>query len=324
MTSSLDQGPMAGGAVTADDAFEAMVARLSRLSVEKHAEAYVDIDWDAPDLRVDPTDQRFRLWPTDPLGASGWYAAQSPAAQARIGLYRWAAYMKTGWHFENLLQQGLLVSAMGLPNGASEFRYLHHEIIEESQHTLMFQELVNRTGLPVRGMPRWALATRPFIMWAAKRRPELFFAMVLGGEDPIDHVQRQQLKAGTCHPLIESITRIHVTEEARHLSFARQQLKHRAPRIGRLRRQSVAMLTPIILGVMVRLMLVPPSDLRSECGVPRRVVRDAMAAPVGRRLLRDSVRKPRRLYAELGLIGPLARLVWKAMGIWDDDTVTTP
>ena len=55
--------------------------------------------------------------------------------------------------FENLLQRGLLSYAFRLPNGAPEYRYLHHEIIEESQHSLMFQELVNRSGLPVKGMP---------------------------------------------------------------------------------------------------------------------------------------------------------------------------
>jgi len=30
--------------------------------------------------------------------------------------------MKTGWHFESLLQRGLLNYAMGLPNGSPEFR----------------------------------------------------------------------------------------------------------------------------------------------------------------------------------------------------------
>lgn len=320
MTSTLEPRTEATSAGITDAAFAIMVARLSRLSVERHAEAYVDIDWDSPELHIDADDPRCRLWPADPLGASRWYGAQTPEAQSRIGLYRWAACMKTGWHFENLLQQGLLVSALRLRNGSPEFRYLHHEIIEESQHTLMFQELVNRSGLPVRGMPRWALNTRPFIMWSAKRFPELFFAMVLGGEDPIDHVQRQQLKSGVTHPLIEAITRIHVAEEARHLSFARHQLKHRRPQMGVIRRQAVAMSTPIILGVMVRLMLVPPQDLRAECSIPRRVVHDAMASAAGRRLFRDSAGKPRRLYTELGLITPVSKLLWKIFGIWDEET----
>ena len=138
------------------DAFRTMVGRLSRLSVDKHFDAYVDVDWEGADTQVDPTDPRWSALAVDPVRATDWFAGLTDDQRATFGLYRWAAAMKTGWHFENLLQRGLLMWAMGLPNGAPEFRYAHHEIIEESQHTLMFQELVNRSQLPVRGMPRWA------------------------------------------------------------------------------------------------------------------------------------------------------------------------
>src|SRR5262245_7794458 len=123
----------------AHDEFTVMVGRLNKLSVERHFDAYADIDWDSPDLALDVADTRFGLPGIDPLRHTDWYAAQSPEARAAIGCYRWAACMKTGWHFENLLQRGLLRHAFHLPNGSPEFRYLHHEIIEESQHTLMFQ-----------------------------------------------------------------------------------------------------------------------------------------------------------------------------------------
>jgi len=134
--------------------FTTMVARLSRLSVDKHFDAYADVDWDAPDMALDPADPRLELPPFDPLARTEWYRSQPPEVRARIGLYRYGACMKIGWHFENLLQRGLLSYLIALPNGSPEFRYLHHEVIEESEHTLMFQEFVNRTGMPVRGMPR--------------------------------------------------------------------------------------------------------------------------------------------------------------------------
>ena len=153
--------------------------------------------------------------------------------------------MKTGWHFENLLQRGLLMWAMGLPNGSPEFRYVHHEIIEESQHTLMFQEFVNRSGLPVRGMPRWArVLAEVFVVRAARDAPATFFVIVLGGEDPADHIQREELRRGTPHPLVEQIIRIHVTEEARHISFARNYLRQAVPRLGWFRRRRLALQRP--------------------------------------------------------------------------------
>ena len=50
-----------------------------------------------------------------------------------------------------MLKRGLLEFASTLPNGAPEFRYAYHEIIEEAQHSLMFQEFVNRSGFDAAG-----------------------------------------------------------------------------------------------------------------------------------------------------------------------------
>jgi P-aminobenzoate N-oxygenase AurF len=314
MTTTLDHE------VRADDAsrtaFDTMVGRLSRLSVDKHFDAYADVDWDSPDMLVDPTDPRWASLSVDPVVDTEWYRGLTDEARARFGLYRWAAAMKTGWHFENLLQRGLLLWAMHLPNGAPEFRYAHHEIIEESQHTLMFQELVNRSQLPVRGMPRWVRVLADiFAVRAARYAPAAFFFLVLGGEDPADHVQREELRHGRPHPLVEQIIRIHVTEEARHISFARNYLRHLVPRLGRVRRAVLALEVPLIMAVMTRLILVPPRDLRRHCGLPDAVARRAMRSPSGRALLSDTARKVRQLCEELGLMTPAARRVWRWTGV---------
>ena len=302
--------------------FDVMVGRLNKLSVERHFDAYADIDWDNPELALDPADRRFELPAIDPLRHSDWYAALPEAERARVACYRWAACMKTGWHFENLLQRGLLRHAFELRNGAPEFRYLHHEIIEESQHTLMFQEFVNRSGLPVRGMP---FGLRKLAEWfvvpLARVFPTLFFLFVLGGEDPVDHLQRRVLADPdtSLHPLVERIMRIHTTEEARHLSFARHYLHRTVPELGFFRRLQLALLAPVVLGVMARLMLWPTGDLVRHCGVPRHVVRAANRSRPGRQLLKDSVSKTRKLFRELGLITPFSTRLWQAAGLWDKD-----
>lgn len=303
-------------AARSGDAYRAMVARLSRLSVDRHFDAYADVDWDSPEMAVDAADPRWEPMVLDPVRDTDWYRGLGEAERARYGLYRWAAAMKTGWHFENLLQRGLLVWAIRRPNGSPEFRYVHHEIIEESQHTLMFQELVNRSGLPVRGMPRWArVLAETFLLRAPKIAPEPFFFFVLGGEDPADHVQREELRRGTPHPLIEQIVRIHVTEEARHISFARNYLRQAVPRMHPLRRRLLAVQVPVIMAVMTRLILMPPKDLRRACGLPDEVVRTAMRSPEGRRLLADAARKVRDLCDELGLSTRTSRRLWRALGV---------
>ena len=319
---------------TADE-FTVMVGRLNKLSVERHFDAYADIDWDDPVNALDIADPRLELPAIDPLRHTDWYAAQPPDVRAAIGCHRWAACMKTGWHFENLLQRGLLRHTFALPNGAPEFRYLHHEIIEESQHTLMFQEFVNRSGLPVRGMP-WGLRNLAewFVVPLSRIFPALFFLFVLGGEDPVDHLQRRVLHptgtegsggdpgsdsdADDLHPLVGRIMRIHTTEEARHLSFARHYMHRRVPELGFVRRQALALIAPVVLGIMTRVMLWPTGDLIRQGGVPRRVVRRANWSPAGRQLLKDSVSKTRKLFAELGLITPLSKTLWKGVGLWDN------
>lgn len=297
-----------------------MIDRLSKQSVEKRFEAFADISWDDPAWEVRTDDPRWALWDLDPLGSTEWYRTLPEAKRAEIGLYRIAACMKVGQQFENWLQAGLLIYAEGLANGDNAFRYIHHEISEESQHSMMFQEFVNRSGLPVRGMPWSIRLLRPFVMWTAKHAPGLFFIMVLGGEDPIDHIQRHQLSGKDTHPLAERIMRIHVTEEARHLSFARHTLKTIAPDLGPVQRRLVALIAPMILAIMVRLMVIPQADLVRHCGVPTDVLRRANRSPQGRQLLLDAVAKPRKLCRELGLITPLSKLIWKATAIWSDDT----
>ena len=108
--------------------------------------------------------------------------------------------MKTGLQFENVLCRGVLEYVDTLPNGAPEYRYAMHELIEEGQHQLMFQEFVNRSGIDVDGMPLDAKIGSRFVVLLGRVFPELFFMFVLGGEDPIDHVQREALQGGRQPP----------------------------------------------------------------------------------------------------------------------------
>ncbi|MHB8439274.1 MAG: AurF N-oxygenase family protein [Acidimicrobiales bacterium] len=307
---------------TPTDVFTKTVERLSRQSVEKHFDAYVDVAWDDPDMAIDPTDPRFDSWDFDPLASTEWFKAQSPETRARLGAWRIATAMRIGWEFENVLQRGLLRYAFDLPNERPEFRYLHHEIIEESQHTMMFQEFVNRSGLDVKGMPADIRFMTRFVVALSSVFPELFFLFVLGGEDPVDYLQRRRLRSGASHPIVDRIMRIHVTEEARHISFARQYLKRNVPGLGLVRKRIMADVAPILFGTMARLMIFPTRLTVREFDVPKAEVRTALRSTDAKRLLAESVAKPRKLCRDLGLMTGPAKMLWKLMGVWDDDVAT--
>jgi hypothetical protein len=302
------------------DRFTDLVERLSHQSVVKHFDAYADVAWDDPAYAIDPSDPRWELPHDDGLGATEWYSDQPPEVRARIGLHLIAANMKAGLQFESILKRGLLEYAFLLPDHSPEFRYAYHEVIEEAQHSLMFQEFVNRTGLDVPGLT-WDLkfgARR--VIGIARRFPALFFVFVLGGEDPIDHVQRTELRSGReLHPLLERIMRIHVTEEARHLSFARQYLRTNVPTLSRRRRHAISIQAPFILAEMASVMMRPPRSLVREYNIPKAVIAAAYGPGASSRdATRASLRKVRNLLTELGLITGPAKRLWKAFGIWDE------
>ncbi|MDQ1510993.1 MAG: hypothetical protein QOG50_2837 [Actinomycetota bacterium] len=305
------------------DRFTELVQRLSHQSVVKHFDAYADVAWDDPAYEIDPSDPRWELDDDHGLGATEWYRSQPPDVRARIGLQGIAANMKAGLQFESILKRGLLEYAFLLPDRSPEFRYAYHEVIEEAQHSLMFQEFVNRTGLDVPGLT-WDLkfgARR--VIGIARRFPALFFVFVLGGEDPIDHVQRTSLRSGReLHPLLERIMRIHVTEEARHLSFARQYLRTNVPTLGLRQRHAIAIQAPLILAQMASVMMRPPRSLVREYGIPKEVLAEAYGpGSPSRAATRESLRKVRNLLTELGLVSPPAKRLWKAFGIWDEPEV---
>ncbi|MGI9590136.1 MAG: AurF N-oxygenase family protein [Myxococcota bacterium] len=314
----LPEEERSAGLMQEEAKYRALLARLSHQSVVKHYEAYRDIPWDDAEYAIDPADPRWELLPTDTLGGTDWYQAQPQAVRARLGLHMIASNMTLGHEFENVLKRGLLEFALRLPNDAPERRYVYHEVIEEAQHALMFQEFVRRTGLPVSGMPRWMEFGSRQVVRFARSFPELFFLFVLGGEDPIDHVQRAALASGVpMHPLLRRMDQIHVTEEARHLSFARAYLRRNVPRLSGSKLLMLRVRAPILLGVMAGQMLEPSRELIRTYGIPRTLVRQAYADnPEHHRSMLDGLRKVRELCVEVGIAVPPYTWLWRRMGIW--------
>ncbi len=302
--------------MTVQERFTTTLRRLSRLSTGRGFDAYRDVPWDDDGYEIDPTDPRLELSALDPLAGTDWYRSLDDEARARVGLARITSSMTTARQFENLLQQGLLHRALYLPTGDPEFRYIHHEVIEEAQHTLMFEELVVRAGASPRGMPWWLRRlTESLMPVLARHSPVVFFAMVLGGEQPLDLIQRRAVAEDDVHPLVERVMRIHIAEEARHISYARTAIEVEAPKLSAARRHSVAFFTPLALGIMARLMLRPNHDLRAA-GVPAEVLSDVDRSESGRALLVDGVARIRHLYVDLGLVTPPARWMWRRFGLW--------
>jgi hypothetical protein len=294
--------------------FSELVERLSRQSVAKHHDAYADITWDDEQWRIEPTDPRWELLDDGGLGSTAWYKAQPAHVRAALGLHYIAYQMKVSVQFESVLKRGLLEFAAQLPNQTPEFRYIYHEVIEEAQHALMFQEFVNRTSIDVAGMTGIVgMLSRPIVQ-VGYYFPELFLLFVLSGEEPIDQVSRAKLRSErSFHPLYRRIMQIHVTEEARHICFAQQYLKEHISDVGPLRMLVLRVCTPLILSLMVRTMLRPSPEMIRLFRIPRPVLQQAASNVRYQSLTVQVLERMHRLSQELGLVTPVFAKLWRAL-----------
>jgi hypothetical protein len=290
---------------------------LSEASVHQHFDAFLDIDWDHPDLAVDPADERWILPEADVLGRHPWYRSLPRDEQIRVGLYRQANVVKVGLQFEQILIAGLMTYAFQVPNGSPEFRYSTHEATEECHHTQMFQEFVNRSGVDVPGGTRVFKLLAPILPLAARIVPFGFFYGVLAGEEPIDHVQKSVLRGGEqMHPLLRRIMQIHVAEEARHIGFAHQYLEHRAPRLKRHERALLSLTVPLVMRWLCNEILVPSKQAQRDMGIPPAVAKEVwFDSPESQKFLRDLFGDVRMLAERTGMMNTASRRVWRAMGI---------
>ncbi|MGX1811788.1 AurF N-oxygenase family protein [Nocardia sp. NPDC055321] len=300
-------------AAQSDAHYTETLATLSYGSVHKRFDPYLDIDWDHPDFAVRADDPRWVMPPEDALGAHPWYRALPLDRQIQIGMWRQANIAKVGLQFENILIRGLMQYVFSVPNGSPEFRYCTHESIEECNHTMMFQEVVNRIGMDTPGMRTWVRYVGPLVPFLASIFPEWFFVMVLAGEEPIDHGQKLLLRAGRdTHPMIQRVMAIHVAEEARHISFAHNYLENAVPRMGRIRKFALSLLFAPTMRIICDLIAVPTRKFREDCDVPKHVVDEIFwSSPESRKNLRDFFADVRMLAHGLGLMNPVARVLWK-------------
>jgi P-aminobenzoate N-oxygenase AurF len=280
--------------------------------VRRHFNPYTDIDWDAPKFSVTQNDARWVLPVTDPLCRHSSYRAQPLDKQIAMGMWREANIAKVSLQLENVLIRGLMQYAFWVPIGSPEHRYCLHESVEECNHTLMFQELVNRIGVNVPGMPRLLRWISPFVPLYAGPLPAVFFFGVLAGEVPVDHMQKNVLREGKLlHPIMEKVMAIHVAEEARHISFAHEYLRKRVPRMRRYSRFWLSLYVPIVMRVLCQAIVVPPLSFFKEFDIPRSVRKEFLNAPDTRHTLHGMFGDVRMLCYDVGLMSPLARLTWR-------------
>lgn len=226
MTLSSSEAVRHSGAPTREEFSD----RLLRGSVKKYYEPVVDIDWDAD---IDP--DKFFLPPkvVSLYGTPMWDAM---TREQRIELSRQELVntLSAGIWFENILNQAILRAIMHQDPTASATHYALTELGDETRHMVMFGKAIERVGakpVQLRRYQRVIINALPLTF-----KGSLLWVAALIGEEIFDSLQRQMMDDPQLQPMVQRLMRIHVTEEARHIQFARDGVRKRIGDMPRLNR----------------------------------------------------------------------------------------
>lgn len=290
--------------------------RLLKGSVKRSYAPVVDIEWDTP---LEP--DKFFLPPklVSLYGTPLW-ESMSREQQIELSRQELANTLSAGIWFENILNQALLRKMMHQDPTARATHYELTELGDETRHMVMFGRAIERIGAkPVRPRlyQRMIINTLPFFF-----RGSVLWVAALIGEEIFDSLQRQMMDDPELQPFVQRVMRIHVTEEARHIQFARDGLRKRTSDMGWPTRVWVSNLNGLG-GLFFRHLFSHPIQYR-RAGLDGRAGRRLARASAHRHEVQVAGFAPLAAFLkEVGLMGRIGRRMWRRSGFLPQDHTPT-
>lgn len=192
------------------------------------------------------------------------------AARQRLSHYEFALVLETGLWLESLFIERFARGSGREADPALRARYLH-EIREEAGHSLMFLELLGRSGvrIPPAARPRSPLATAlgrllPF-------SGALFWTLTVIGEEFGDRLTRtipRGAEDATLSAVVYHMARLHVRDEARHIAHTRAACAEATARLPGWRRAALSPLVQQAFAGYADRLYYPPRALYLCAGLP--------------------------------------------------------
>ncbi|MEZ0577916.1 diiron oxygenase [Nocardioides sp. MH1] len=292
---------------TPERTMDKVAGRLINGSVRRSYEPAVAIDWDAPLV-----DGKYFL-PKEVVSLYGTPYWEELTEEQRIELSRqeMANILSVGLWFENILNRGLLLQLLREDPTTPFAHYVLTEMGDECRHMTMFGKVIDRMG------------ARPFRMGLADRvaaallphflHGSLLWVGALIGEEIFDAQQRRIMTDPELQPVVAQLMRIHVTEEARHIKFAREGVVHRLQHASRLERFLVANLQGLGGPTMRRCLVHRGIYHRAGLDVER-AYREAMANPHHQEMARVGFASLAAFLEDNGLMTRFSRRLWRRSG----------
>jgi hypothetical protein len=279
--------------------------RLLKGSVKKSYEPVVDIDWDAP---LEP--DKFFLPPklVSLYGTPVW-DEMTREQQIELSRQELVNTLSAGIWFENMLNQTLLRTILHEDPTSRSTHYKLTELGDETRHMVMFGKAIERIGAkPVqpKRLHRYIINALPLVF----QRGSMLWVAALIGEEIFDSLQRQMMDDPQLQPIIQRLMRIHVTEEARHIQFARDGARKRVADMPRINRWFMANINGLG-GYFFNYLFSNPIPY-ARTGLDPKLARRVARTSEHRRQTQIAGFAPLAAFlTEVGLMGPIARQGWK-------------
>ena len=287
---------------------EVSAARLMKASADHSYDPETDVDWAAqpvPGLFYCPEAQ-CSLYGTD--------LWESLTLEQRIELskHQVASLAAVGIWFEIILMQMLIRRSYDQKPTTDHMRYGLVEIADECRHSIMFGRMIEKMECPDYG-PSWlAKLGGRFIKTFADGA--VTYAGALIAEEILDSFQREAMNNDEVQPLVQMVSRIHVVEEARHVRYAKEELRRIWPTLSWVRkawnRIFIAEAAVVITQELIH------RDLYNNLGLDGHEARKAAAMnPSWQAEKARAARKLVALFEELGIINRATRWRWRQAGL---------
>jgi hypothetical protein len=289
---------------TMPDQDSALFERLLRSSAKQSYDPELDVDWDAPLLpgKWGIAPERVSIYGTelwDTLTEEQQITLSNHEAGSMVSVTVW---------FELMLMQVMLRDLYDDDIKSAHMHYALTEVADECRHSTMFGKTTSKLGVPAYGpAPKIHAAGR---LYAKHVKGPAAFAGILVVEEILDVWQREMINDERIQPLMRQISRIHVLEEARHMSFARQEVRRGMPGLSRrqlmTQRAMVAHVVTLVTKALVN------SDVYASVGIDPKVgMRAARNNPIYRETINEWGSKSVAFMREVGLLGKRNEKTWR-------------
>lgn len=216
------------------------------------------------------------------------------ADRRRLSQFEFVHLLETGLWLESLFISRLAVQADATDDLALKRRLLE-EIREEAGHSLMFLELMTRSGVAIPDARRLRPRLAHLVGRVAPADGLLFWATVVVGEElphRLNRTVRRGVDEATLSALVYNLAGLHMHDEAHHIAHARAMVESRLAGASAWRRRAAAAGIALVFDRFVEYVYFPAAPVYAAAlgGDGARWLPLARANPARRALIADAVR----------------------------------